>query len=89
MRTLISVDRYNNDSFEVLKIAFPDEIEELEKAFNNCLSENDPKILKILKAEIPDEWRYFCKNLAYVFGCFNSIIDYQKPVNNLEKGLLH
>ena len=68
-----------------MKKDFPDEIETLGKAFNKCLSENDPKILK---AEIPDEWRYLCKKLAYAFECFNSIEDYRKTVNNLEKRLL-
>ena len=41
--------------------------------------------LKILKKEFPDKWKYLTKKLAYPYEYFNSIDDYQKPVNNLKK----
>ena len=40
--------------------------------------------LKILKTEIPDKWRYLTKKLACPYEYFNSIEDYNRPVNNLE-----
>ena len=46
------------------------------------LNEDD---FKILKKEFPDNWRYSIKKLAYPYEYFNSIDDYQKPVNNLNK----
>ena len=46
------------------------------------MGEND---LKILKTGIPDKWKYLTKKLAYPYEYFNSIDDYQKPVNNLKK----
>ena len=46
------------------------------------LDEND---FKILKKEFPDKWLYLNKKLAYPYEYFNSIDDYQKPVDNLKK----
>ena len=46
------------------------------------MGEND---LKILKIGFPDKWKYLTKKLAYPYEYFNSIDDYQKPVNNLKK----
>ena len=40
---------------------------------------------KILKKEFPDRWQYLNKKLAYPYQYFNSIDDYQKPVDNLKK----
>ena len=40
--------------------------------------------LKILKTVCPDKWKYITKKLAYPYEYFNSIEDYNKPVNNLE-----
>ena len=40
---------------------------------------------RILKKEFPDKWQYLSKNLAYPYEYFNSIGDYQKPVDNLKK----
>ena len=39
----------------------------------------------ILKGEFPDKWQYLNKKLAYSYQYFNSINDYQKPVDNLKK----
>ena len=60
-----------------------DESKELEEALLNYMGEND---LKLLKTEFLDnKWKYLTKKIAYSFEYFNSIDDYQKPVNNLKK----
>ena len=41
--------------------------------------------LKLLKTEFPDKRKYSTKKLAYHHEYFNSIDDYQKPVDNLKK----
>ena len=46
------------------------------------LDEDDSKILK---KEFPDKWQYLNKKLAYPYQYFNSIDDYQKPVDDLKK----
>ena len=46
------------------------------------MGEND---LKILKTEFPDKWKFSTKKIAYPGEYFNSIGDYQKPVNTLKK----
>ena len=46
------------------------------------MGEND---FKILKTDYPDKWNYLIKKLAYPYEYFNSIEDYQKPVDNLKK----
>ena len=38
-----------------------------------------------MKPEIPDKWNYLTKKLAYPYEYFNSIVDYQKPVDILKK----
>ena len=70
-----------NKSISDLKKKYPDKINELEEPFLDYIEEND---LKILKTEFPDKWRYLTKKLAYPYECFNSIEDYDKPVDNLE-----
>ena len=65
-----------------LKKYYPEEIKNLEEAHLDYMGEND---LKILKAGFPYKWKYLTKKLAYPYEYFNSIEDYQKPVNNLEK----
>ena len=45
----------------------------------------DEDEFKILKKEFPDKWQYLNKKLAYPYEYFNSIVDYQKPVDNLKK----
>ena len=40
--------------------------------------------LKFLKTEVPDnKWKYLTEKLAYFYESFNSIDDYQTPVDNL------
>ena len=70
-----------NKSISDLKKKYPDKINELEEAFLDYIGEND---LKLLKTEFPDKWRYLTKKLAYPYEYFNSIEDYNKPVDNLE-----
>ena len=65
-----------------LKKDYPDEINELEEALLDYMGEND---LKILKTGFPYKWKYLTKKLAYPYEYFNSIDDYKKPVDSLEK----
>ena len=69
-------------TIEDLKKDYTDEIKNLEEALLNYMGEND---LKILKIGSPDKWKYLTKKLAYPYEYFNSIDDYQKPVDNLVK----
>ena len=46
------------------------------------MGEND---LKLLKMGIPDKWKFLTKKLAHPYEYFNSIDDYQKPVDKLKK----
>ena len=70
-----------NKSISDLKKKYPDKINELEEAFLDYIGEND---LKTLKTEFPDKRMYLIKKLAYPYEYFNSIEDYNKPVDNLE-----
>ena len=65
-----------------LKKDYPDEFNKLEEALLDYMGEND---LKILKTGFPYKWKYLTKKLAYPYEYFNSIDDYKKPVDNLEK----
>ena len=65
-----------------LKKDYPNEIEKLEEALLNYIGEND---LNILKTEFPDKWKNLTKKLAYPYEYFNTINDYEKPVDILKK----
>ena len=65
-----------------MKKDYPNEIKNFEESSLNVMGEND---LKILKTGFPDKWKFLTKKLAYPYDYFNSIEDYKKPVNNLEK----
>ena len=69
-------------SIEDLKKDYPKEIKKLEEVLLNYIGENDSKPLEI---EFPDNWKYITKKLAYPYEYFNSIDDYQKPIDNLMK----
>ena len=71
-----------NKTIKNLKKDFPDNVKNLEEALLNNMGEND---LKFLKTGFPDKWKYLTKKLAYPYEFFNSIEDYQKPVDNLKK----
>ena len=82
IKVLITEDKFKNDSIKDLKKDYSNEIKNLEEALLNYIGEND---LKLLKARFPDEWKDLTKKLACPYEYFNSIEDYQKPVNNLKK----
>ena len=65
-----------------LKKNYSNGIKNSEEALLDYMGEND---LKILKTGFPDKWKFLTKNLAYPYDYFNSIDDYQKPVDNLRK----
>ena len=81
---LIIVDEIVEDDKTIkdLKKDYPDEIKNLEEALLDYMGEND---LKILKTGFADKWKYLTKKLAYPYEYFDSIDDYQKPVDNLKK----
>ena len=72
----------DNKTIKDLKKDYPKEIDNLEEALLDYIGEND---LKILKSGFPYKWKYLTKKLAYPYEYFNSIDDYQKPVDNLKK----
>ena len=58
-------------------------MEKSEEALLFYLGEN---YLEVLKIEVPDSnWKYLTRQLAYPYEYFNSLDDYQKPVDNLKK----
>ena len=69
-------------TIEDLKKDYTEEIKSLEETLLVYMGEND---LKILKAGFPDKWKFLTTKLAYPYEFFNSIEDYQKPVENLKK----
>ena len=64
-----------------MKKNYPDEIEKLAEALLDYVGEND---LKKLKTGFPDKRKYLTKKSAYPYDHFNSLDDYQKPVDNLK-----
>ena len=78
------VDKIEEDdrTIEDLEKDYPEEIKNLEEALLDYMGEKD---LKILKTGFPDKWKVLTKKLAYPYEYFNSVDDYQKPVNNLKK----
>ena len=72
----------DDKTIEDLKKDYPNEIKNLGEALLNYMGEND---FKILKTGFPNKWKYLIKKLAYPYEYFNSIDDYQKPVDNLKK----
>ena len=81
LNIVTDIGEYNR-TIKDLKKDYPDKIHELEEALLNYIGEND---FKILKTGFPDKWKYLTKKLAYPYEYFNSIEDYQKPVDNLKK----
>ena len=76
------IDKTKKNQFiSTLKKKYPVKISKLEEALLEYMGEND---LKILKKEFPDNWKYLSKKLAYPYEYFNSIENYNKPVDNLE-----
>ena len=75
---IVEDDRTIND----LKKRYPEEIKNSEEALLNYMGEND---LETLKRGFPNKWKYLTKKSAYPYEYFNSMDDYQKPVDNLKK----
>ena len=69
-------------TIEFSKKVYSDKIKKLEEASLNYIGEND---LKLLKTEFTENWKCLTKKLAYPYEYFNSLEDYQKPVDNLKK----
>ena len=67
---------------KALKKDYPEEIKTLDESLLIYMHEND---LKILKTGFPDKWKFLTKKLAHPYEYFNSIDDYQKPVDKLKK----
>ena len=66
-------------------IRFIDSYRFLSESSDKLVKNLDEDDLKFLKNEFPDKWQYLNKKLAYPYQHFNSIDDYQKPVDNLKK----
>ena len=81
LKIITDIGEYNR-TIKDLKKDYPDKIIELEEALINYIGEND---LKISKTGLPYKWNYLTKKLAYPYEYFNSIEEYQKPVDNLKK----
>ena len=75
------IGEYNRTA-KGLKKDYPDKSIELEETLLIYIGEND---LEILKIGFPDKWSYLTRKSAYPYEVFNSIEDYQKPVDNLKK----
>ena len=75
---IVEEDKTNKD----LKKDKPNENKSSEEALLIFIGENS---IKILKTGFPNKWIYLTKKLAYQYEYFNSIEDYQKPVDNLKK----
>ena len=57
----------------------------LAESLDKLVKSLDTDDFNILKKNFPDKWQYLIKKLAYPYQYFNSIDDYQKPVENLKK----
>ena len=66
-------------------IIFIDSYRFLSESLDKLVKNLDEDEFKILKTEFPDKWQYLSKKLAYPYEYFNSINDYQKPVNIFKK----
>ena len=78
---IVNKIKEDDKTIKDLKKDYAEEIENLDEALLDYMGEND---LKILKKGFPDKWKFLTKKLAYPYEYFNSIDDYQKPVDNLE-----
>ena len=66
----IKEDRYNNASVKDFTKDYTDEIEKIEEALLNCMSEND---LTVSKTFFSDKWKILTKNKGYPYELFNSL----------------
>ena len=82
IKRLITESKYKNDSIKDLKKDYPDKTKELEEAFTWLFGR---KWSLNIKNWISWQMEYLTKKLAYPYELFNSIKDYQKPVDNLKR----
>ena len=66
-------------------IRFFDSYRFLSESLDKLVKKMDVDDFIILKKDFPDKWQYINKKLDYLYQYFNSIDDYQKPVDNLRK----
>ena len=66
-------------------IRFIDSYRFLSESLDKLVKSLDEDDFKILKKEFPDKWQFLNKKLAYSYQYFNSIDDYQKPVDSFKK----
>ena len=66
-------------------IRFIDSYRFLSESWDKLVKNLDEDDFKILKIEFPDKWQFLSKKSAYPYQYFNSIDDYQKPIDNLKK----
>ena len=64
---------------------FVDSYRFLSESLDKLVKKLDVDDFSILKKDFPDKWQYLNKKIAYPYQYFNSIDDYQKPVDNLKK----
>ena len=76
-----------NEEYILVKygcIRFIDSYRFLSESLDKLVKNLDEDDFEILKKEFPDKWQYLNKKLAYPYEYFNSIEDYDKPVDKLE-----
>ena len=66
-------------------IRFIDSNRFLSESLDNLVRNLDGDDFIILKKDFPAKWQYLNKKLAYPYQYFNSIDDYNKPVDNFTK----
>ena len=69
-------------TIEDLKKNYPNEIEKLKEVLLYYVGNNDPNLLK---TKFSDKSKHLTEKIANPYDFFNSIEDYQKPVDNLKK----
>ena len=83
IKILIEEVKDKIDSNKDSKIDYADEIEKLEQALLNFISENDLKILKLKFAD--NKWKYLNKKVANRDEISSTLDGYQKLVDNSQK----
>ena len=77
-----------NEEYTAVKygcIRFIDSYRFLSESLDKLVKNLDLDDFIFLKKEFPDKWQCLNKELAYPYQYFNSIDDYQKPVDNFEE----
>ena len=81
------IPKTNEENFAVkcCCIRFTDSYRFLSESLDKLVKKLDVDDFIILKKDFSDKWQFLKKKLAYPYQYFNSIDDYQKPVDNLKK----